>query len=101
MSVLIPGKDVFNYVESGLRYAAYNRTCDSLYSPVVSEFFKECGDIETESLKVVTHWMKLNDLSYSIRYNQEPEEKYSLRNSSIKVEAFQLLKYLQCIEYNI
>jgi hypothetical protein len=47
--------------------------------------------------------MELNDLSFSVRYGEEVETKIKLRRKTLhkQMEIHQLLKYAQCVDYNI
>lgn len=102
MSVLIPNDEVFNYLYSGLERAAYKIECDEWYSNQIMRHFKD-KDIETEARRLVESWMQLNDWSYSIKYGQDVETKIKLRRKTLHkpMEVHQLLKYAQCVSYNI
>jgi hypothetical protein len=102
MSVLIPNDEVFNYLCSGLERAAYTRTCDEWWSHRIHSHFKD-KDIETESRRLVESWMQLNDWSYSFKYGEEVETQIKLRRKTLHkpMQVHQLLKYAQCVDYNI
>ena len=99
---MIPNDEVFNYLYRGLETAAYNRTCDEWWSHRIFSHFKD-KDIETEARRLVESWMQLNDWSYSVRYSEEVETKIKLRRKTLhkEMQVHQLLKYAQCVDYNI
>lgn len=102
MSVLIPNDEVFNYLYHGLETAAYKSVCDEWFSSKIRSHFKD-KDIETEGRRLVESWMTLNDLSYAVKYKGDVEVKLKLRRKAIHkpMQVHQLLKYVQCVDYNI
>lgn len=105
MSILIPDMKVFEYVDSGFIRVAFNDTIDSLYCESIREKTRPKGldQIFNESKRWTKNLFTLICKSYAARYREELEDlaPFFKRNNTHKVEACQLLKYLQCIEYNI
>lgn len=103
MSILIPSKNVFNYIHSGLERAAYRNECDEWYSQVIRSHFRH-KDIDKESRRLIESWQELNLLSYNIKYQQNTAEtitKFRPTFTHKEMEVNQLLKYVQCVQYNI
>ena len=103
MSVLVPDMKVFQYVHAGILKAAYNSTIDSFYSYSVVKHFKGCVDFEAEADRIIKSWMNLNEFSYNVRYKEESKTLLSefFTSSFVNLNPFQLLKYLECLNYNI
>lgn len=105
MSVLVPDMHVFEYVQSGFIYCANHKTCDSLYSSSISFSSKAMGidSICNESKRWVKNLLTLNCKSYAARYreNELGDLAHFYKENNHSVNAFQLLKYLECIHYNI
>lgn len=107
MSVLIPDVDVFSYVRCGLTKTALNRVVDEFYSYSVQKHFRDKGtdQIFNESIRLVKSWCRLNERSYVAAYRHHGESFDDLSEfiteKQYDVEAVQLVKYLQCIDYNI
>lgn len=105
MSVLIPEMKVFEYVQNGFVYAANNRTCDDLFASCIFHACQEKGmdQIFSEAKRWVKNLITLNCKSYAARYREKElcDLAPFYKERTHKVEALQLLKYLQCIEYNI
>lgn len=103
MSVLVPDNKVFNYVHSGLQNAAYNTVINQWYSHSIKSHFRN-ADIETESRRLIESWMELNLLSYYIKYKENRiniKIKFRPDFTHKEMNECQMLKYLQCINYNI
>lgn len=102
MSVLIMHEKAYEYVLNGLITTAFRRTCDELYAYGISQHFKG-KDINAEATRLVTNWAKINELSFNARYNDTGLIHYRQINKSAiwKVDCYQLLKYIDCINYNI
>lgn len=106
MSVLIPDLEVYNYVNAGIEKMAFNHTVNEFYSYEISRHFKNCPDIEEEAKRLTLVWLSLNQNSYNKRYPAEKDEinlcgMYYKTFTKKPLTACQLLKYLNCIEYNI
>jgi hypothetical protein len=100
MSVLVLPHDVFSYIHSGLKKAAYETEVTTMHSPTVYSYFKN-RDIQKESKELVKQWLTMNEQSYNIRYNDSGTSSNVFHPKWIKTEPNQLLKYLICLEYNI
>lgn len=104
MSVLIPDLNVFNYIQAGIERIAYNTTCNEFYCYSVVKHF-ENYDISEEAERLVRCWIDQNEMSYNIRYNESSNkmlsEFYQPTATHKKLTAIQLLKYLECVSYNI
>ena len=104
MSVQTLGLEINNYVFNGLLKIAFNKTHDSFYSDKAYRHF-EMKDPSTESTRLIKSWMDLNESTYDTQYDEEPNPtplSYFFEGTLFVVEsAHQLVKYLQCIDYNI
>lgn len=106
MSVQIPDFKIFQYVEMGFYVTVNNSVINDLYTHSTRE---HCRNKLAD--KEATRWIKnlllLNCKSYSARYREPLGDYHKLYTSIfrvgklITVEACPLLKYLECIEYNI
>ena len=103
MSILVPDTIVFNYAEAGVIKAAYNRTIDEFYSHTVSDHFRNQGDTFEEARRLTRNWLTLILKSYNTRYEEEGgfELLEEIRRHAGPLEPLQLIKYLQCIDYQI
>lgn len=103
MSVLIPSKDVFNYVGVSMDRCIYGSEVNEWFHDSMRNHFNKCGDIDKEQVRLVESWMRLNDLSYCCKYGEAPNKSYKWRRNFThkEVTVYQLLKYIQCIRYNI
>lgn len=105
MSVLVPDLKVYNYIQCGIEKIAYNSVIDEFYSNSIQKHFKNCPDISKESKRLILSWLNLNQWSYNKRYKDNDDcdltKFYHEDYTHKKLSAIQLLKYLQCIEYNI
>lgn len=106
MSVLIPDLQVYNYIQAGIEKIAYNSIIDEFYSYSIQRYFKNCPNIEKEAEKLVLSWLNMNLMSYNKRYPDEKENTdlcgmYSPTFTHKPLTAIQLLKYLECVLYNI
>ena len=105
MSVLIPDLQVYNYIQTGLQRLAYNNIVDDLFSNTVNKYFRNCPDYEKEAERLVLSWLKMNIESYNKRCQvKETTDLIGLYYPTFPhkdLTACQLLKYLQCVEYNI
>ena len=106
MSVLIPDLTVYNYVQAGIERLAYTNTIDSLWSEPINQHFRNCQNIEEEAERLVLSWLRMNQDSYNEKYpdlqdNIDLIGLYKASYTHKPLTAIQLLKYMQCIEYNI
>lgn len=104
MSVLVPDDNVFEYIHSGLVYAANNRTVDDKYASCVCIHMKEkIWDKECERL--ARSWCKLNEDSFMTKYidkvDGRPAHELLKLTGMIPIRAIQLVKYVGCVVYNI
>jgi len=106
MSVLIPDLKVYNYIQAGIEKLVYNNVIDDFHSHSINRHFHNCPDIEKEAARLTLAWLELNQKSYNERYPNEKDNInlcgfYYQTTTHRPLTAIQLLKYLQCIEYNI
>lgn len=103
MSVLTIEPEVFNYVCAGLERAAYNTQVDEFYySPVQYHFSKI--DIEKEAIRLVRSWADMNMKSFCYKYKEEFVSLSCFIKRTLTAKELtpvQLLKYVECISYNI
>lgn len=101
MSVLVVSKETFEKVFVKAVKYTFGKTLDIDWC--VS--FHDMN--EHEIAEVVKIWCRLNEESYCIKYEEKVEnkqEKLNLnfnRNHSESINTYQMLKSLQCINYNI
>lgn len=103
MSVLIPDLSVYNYILNGLELAAYRKVCDEHYAYCMHLHF-ERKEIHKESQRLVKSWLDLNHRSYQYKYENGKKETSLWQFVNIgltNVRPLQLLKYIQCVLYNI
>jgi hypothetical protein len=100
MSVLVPSLKVYE--------AVYNKAIDYTFRKVVDINYCSClGRLTEKDIKNhVSNWLYLNELSYIRKYkfrkNEKPELKEFLTfRSNYDINPYQMLKYLECIFYNI
>lgn len=97
MSVLVLDLEVYEAIYKKACEYQYNRECNIEYCNTLSE--------NEDYLKtVVRDWLYLNELSHSRRYREEEEPNlaaFLTFKGGKKINAYQMLKYLQCLEYNI
>jgi hypothetical protein len=110
MSVLIPDLKVYNYLQAGIEKMAWTTTIADFWSDSIKNHFKNCPNIEKEAKRLILSWLAMNQKSYSIKYKETPEEiektdltkfYYISTFTHKKLTAIQMLKYLQCVSYNI
>jgi hypothetical protein len=107
MSVLVPDFKVYNYIQAGIEKIASNSIINDFYSYSIQHHFQNCPDTPKEIKNVILSWLNLNQWSWDKKYLKEDEtptdltEFYSSPLMSFNVSSVQLLKYLQCIDYNI
>lgn len=104
MSVLIPDLKVYNYILNGLQKSAYRSVIDEYYSHCMVRHF-ESKDIDKESKRLVKSWLDMNHKSYQYRYEDGKEEaslwQFITKEIVYTLKPLQLLKYIQCVLYNI
>jgi hypothetical protein len=102
MSVLIPDFKVFDYLNAGLIYTAHNKTVNDLYCGKVSSHLAHY-DAFKESARLVRSWFSMNERSYNARYNETDSilKFYDVKQSGERPNCIQLIKYCQCLLYNI
>ena len=102
MSVLTLGPNALNYIAAGIEKAAYNTTVNEFYFDVIRSHFRD-KDTEVECLRLVRSWSDLNMKSYCLKYKDEFESLAPFINldTNKPLNAVQLLKYVECLSYNI
>ena len=100
MSVLVPDHKVFSYIHSGMRTAEARNTCDAKYSYIIKSYFGN-KDFEKESKRLVRNWLNMIERSYNAAYKETGVTGNLLRLEWVDFTPIQLLKFLECVEYNI
>lgn len=102
MSVLVLDEKGYEYVLNGFVKAGFQTQCDEYYSEFIRTHCKD-KDVHDEANRLVKNWAILNELSFNAGYNDTGLDHYTLidYNSLWKVDCYQLLKYIDCIIYNI
>lgn len=104
MSVLTLSPETYNYIRQGIERAAYNSTVNEFYYYPIHVHFKD-KDIEKESKRLIASWADLNMKSYCLKYKDDDFVSLSdfMSNYPNKkpIKAIQLLKYVECLSYNI
>lgn len=100
MSVLVPDHEVFSYLFSGLAFAANNQTYNDKYSYQIARYM-EGKDSEKEGKRLVKSWLYMIEKSYNAKYNDTGTTVNMLTVKYVPFKAVQLLKYVQCVLYNI
>ena len=104
MSVLIPDLKVYNYIANGLQDVAYTNSGAYRSYSTHQYLMKNDIPVSQQADRIVRGWIELNEITYCNRY-REPYtglEKLFQGNLSHKpMNACQLLKYLECVDYNI
>lgn len=100
MSVLVLDPQVYKLVFDKAMNYQYKREVTQEYCEIFRSMSEE--DIK----QVIITLCNLNEESFDKRYKQEPDKvkqsKFiNLRFDLPKINCFQMLKYLQCINYNI
>jgi hypothetical protein len=105
MSVLVADLEVYSYVAHVMHKVAYNKVINDHYSHIITKVVGDSIDPWEESKRLVTEWLNLNERSYNVRYEKQDYANLwnflQFNHSPEKIDAYQLLKYLQCIRYNI
>jgi hypothetical protein len=99
MSVLVPDLKVFEAVYNKAWLYGFNKVCDINYCHTLS--FSDEEKLKTH----VKNWLWLNEMSWIRMYEdngQKPDlvDFLTFRNGK-NINTYQMLKYLQCIDYNI
>ena len=98
MSVLVPDLKIYEAVYQKALDYSFRKTCDINYCHT----FREISEKKLQ--QHVKNWLYLNELSYIRRYEdgKKPElhEFLTFRRSG-NVNTYQMLKFLNCIRYNI
>jgi hypothetical protein len=101
MSVLVPDLKVFEAIFRKVNSFRFTKVCDINYCYTLSSVL----GTEDKVKDFVKNLLELNELSFIKRYREEGEPdlgdflKFDYSVNSI--ETLQLLKYLNCINYNI
>lgn len=103
MSVLVLDPKVISYIKRGLEYAAHNSVSDALHSSAIWSHFKDFSGVFDESERLMKSLYDLNQYSYSSKYKeQEFSDLYLFVKPTIGIVCpYQLLKYVECLNYNI
>lgn len=103
MSVLVLDPKAISYIKRGLEYAAHNAVCDELHSSTIWGHFKNFSGVFEESDRLMRSMYELNQLSYDLKYKHEEfSNLYRFVLPTIGIVCpYQLLKYIECLNYNI
>ena len=98
MSVLIPDLKIYTAVyEKSIAYT-FSKVCDINYCSTLGRL------TENQLQKTILDWLWLNEMTYNRMYNEQ-DEPYLGQFVEFKpvetINTFQMLKYLDCIDYNI
>lgn len=98
MSVLVPDLKIYDAVfEKALKYTFHN-VCDINYCGILGR------QTENQLKKHVCNWLWLNEMSYIRRYQDGSKPDlgdFLTFKSNANINTYQMLKYLECIKYNI
>lgn len=99
MSVLVPDLKLFQQVLRRVECFQFSKTCDINYCYSLSM-------TEEAAKRFVKDLIQLNELTYDRMYNEEQQspalhEMFTTQKDTKRIETLQLLKFLQCIHYNI
>lgn len=98
MSVLVLDLEVYEAIyEKAIDYT-FRNVCDINFCSVLKH------KTENQLKKIVFDWLYLNELSYNRRYREENEphlNQFLKFKSNVNINTYQMLKYLECIKYNI
>lgn len=99
MSVLVPDLKVYEAVYQKAWSYGFNNTCDINYCSVLKSYN------EDHVQQLVKDWLWLNEYSWIRRHDDDgskPElHEFLSFNHGKKINTYQMLKYLECIRYNI
>lgn len=102
MSVLVPDHEIFNHLYNAMVHSAISTTVDSRYSYVMSRHMNNHTDKHEEAARLCREWLRLIEKSYNIRYKEKGGYTYHLlKPVSVPFQPVQVLKYAQCVSYNI
>ena len=101
MSVLTLSPEVFYFIQQHIERAAYNKVVDQFYYQPIQSHFRD-KEVYDESYRLIRSWADLNYKSYAFKY-KEPFVSIAplIKYSNIEYNAFQLLKFVDCLYYNI
>lgn len=103
MSVLVLDPKTIDYIRKGLVFTAYNREVNVHWSGTIHSHFRD-KDVEAEADRLMSSLYLLNQRSYSAAYREEDKDhdlwKFVRKTMGIPCP-FQLVKYIQCLLYNI
>lgn len=98
MSVLIPELKVFEAIHGKIEGYKFHKVCDINY----------CSSLkleENEAKEFIKNILTLNELSYIKRYREDTaphlKDFLTFKYKGETISTLQLLKYLECIYYNI
>lgn len=98
MSVLVPNLEVYNAIFNKAISYTFNKVCDINYCYTLGKL------TENTIKKNILNWLWLNEMSYNRRYREDNEpylhQLMEFKNAET-INTYQMLKYLNCIEYNI
>lgn len=99
MSVLVPELKVFEQILRKVDSFKFKKVCDIDYCNALSLEEKGARDF-------VQNILHLNELTYNRTYEEQEQEimlfeMLNLSGNADKVDTLQLLKFLQCVSYNI
>lgn len=104
MSVQVPDLMVYEYVYNGLVRAANETVMNDFHSNVVYSHMKD-KIWDAECARLVRSWLKLNEDSFTAAYRDKTGgdtlRDYVTCSKIIKINAVQLVKYVECVSYNI
>lgn len=99
MSVLVVDLKVYEQIYNKIISFKHNNTVNINYCNTFASW-----DNEETIKEVVRNWCWLNEWSFNRKYNEPNEKLYKLLNlrfSGPACSTYQLLKWLECIRYNI
>lgn len=104
MSVQTLSPENLNYIKIGIERAAYNNQVNDFYYYPIHLHFKD-KDIEKESKRLISSWADLNMKSYCLKYKDDNfvnmADFMGHYPTKKPLKAIQLLKYVECLSYNI
>lgn len=98
MSVLVLDIPVFESIYQKAWLYGFNKQVDVNYCHALS------FDNEDDLKDHVKNWITLNELSFNRRYDEKNEPflvNFMKFRHGAKISTYQMLKYLQCLQYNI
>lgn len=100
MSVLILDLKVYEAVYNKAWSYQFNNVCDINYCYTLKKY------TENQLKEIIKNWLWLNEMSYNCRYEESniielPELLKFYLSGKEPINTYQMLKYLECIKYNI